>query len=200
MDGQSRVGAYDIGADEASNSPITFRPLTRADVGPIDSAAPVDPVDPPVDVPEGNFFALQAEDFAALTDPDNDGDVWTIVDDPNAHGERAIEAPEGSRIDDPSSHDTLALYNVSFSEAGTYRIYYRSHGTDSSTNSFWAPSGFGVDPTVRENTVSNGIYSWETGVEVTVTASSVGVPQQLRIGRREQGNRIDAPVRWETLT
>ena len=148
----------------------------------------------PVDIPVGAFLALQAEDFSAVTDPDGDGDIWEIVSDSSAHGEQAIEAPEGSRLSDPSPHDTLALYNVSFSEAGTYTIYYRAQGTSGSTNSFYAPTGLGVDPTIRVNTSDDGVYRWETGVEITVTTSSVGESQQLRLGRREERNRIDAIV------
>lgn len=34
MDGQSRSGTKDVGADEFSTAPITRRPLTTADVGP----------------------------------------------------------------------------------------------------------------------------------------------------------------------
>jgi poly(beta-D-mannuronate) lyase len=34
IDGQSRIGRYDVGCDQASDAPITNRPLTAADVGP----------------------------------------------------------------------------------------------------------------------------------------------------------------------
>ncbi len=35
MDGQQRVGKYDVGADEVSSAPVVNRPLTPADVGPM---------------------------------------------------------------------------------------------------------------------------------------------------------------------
>ena len=140
---------------------------------------------------------MQAEDFASVTDPDGDGDVWEIVSDSEAHGGQAIQAPSGSRTNLPS-HDTLALYNVSFTQAGTYTAYYRAYGTNGSSNSFYAPDGFGVDPTVNESTSENGEYRWETGREFTVSSSDVGVTQQLRIGRREGDNRIDAIVIHES--
>ena len=189
MDGQPRVGAYDIGADEASSAPITLTPLTADDVG-IDW---VSIVEPPVVPPVGSYIALQAEDFASVTDPDGDGHTWNIVNDPSAHGERAIQSPSVSRTDLPTQ-GALALYNISFTEAGTYTAYYRAAGTSTASNSFYAPADFGVAPTVNESTSSDGIYRWETGSAFTVTSSIVGVTQQLRIGRREANNRIDAIV------
>ena len=189
MDGQARVGAYDIGADEDSGDPITRRPLTADDVG-IDW---VSIVEPPAVPSVGAYVALQAENFVSATDPDGDGATWRIVDDSSAHGGRAIESPLGSRNDLPA-HGALALYDVSFTEAGTYTAYYRAYGTGTSSNSFYAPNDLGVDPTVNESTSDNGIYRWETGSAFTVASSSVGVTQQLRIGRREAGNRIDAIV------
>ena len=45
IDGQSRGGAYDIGADELSSAAITLVPLTTEDVGPIWDE-PTDPTDP----------------------------------------------------------------------------------------------------------------------------------------------------------
>ena len=189
MDGQPRVGAYDIGADEASSAPITLTPLTANDVG-IDW---VSIVEPPVVPPVGTYIALQAENFAEVTDPDGDGHTWNIVNDPSAHGEWAIQSPSVSRTDLPTQ-GALALYNISFTEAGTYTAYYRAAGTSTASNSFYAPADFGVDPTVNESTSSDGIYRWETGSTFTVNSSIVGVTQQLRIGRREANNRIDAIV------
>jgi len=198
IDGQPRTGAFDIGADEVSNSPITRQPLTANDVGPVWDTfnSPVEPPpanNNPTAIPVGSFVALQAENFAEATDPDGDGDTWEIVSDPSAHGELAIESPSGSRTDS-SSQEAIALYNVSFSEAGTYTAYYRAFGTSGSSDSFFAPDAFNSNPTVSESTSNNGAYRWETGVAFTVSESSVGESLQLRIGRREGGNRIDAIV------
>jgi poly(beta-D-mannuronate) lyase len=74
MDGQSRVGAYDIGADEDSTDTITLFPLTTADVGPYSEATdPVDPVDPPAS--------------------------GTIVDDSFSDGDRAITGNSGTDLE-----------------------------------------------------------------------------------------------------
>ncbi|MCI3920740.1 Ig-like domain-containing protein [Paenibacillus sp. TRM 82003] len=44
IEGQPRIGAYDIGADQASTTaPIVNRPLTRADVGPVAPGAEPEP-------------------------------------------------------------------------------------------------------------------------------------------------------------
>ena len=189
MDGQARVGAIDIGADEFSAASIVRTPLTREDVGPVWTTTTEPP--PMVDPPEGNFLAIQAEDFTSATDPDGDGDTWTVVDDPDALDSRAIEAPSGSRTNLPSQ-DALALYNLTFNEAGNFTAYYRSRGTSGSSDSFYSPSNFGVDPTVNESTSNNGSYTWVTGEQFTVP--NAGVAFELRIGRREGLNRIDAIV------
>ena len=79
-------------------------------------------------------------------------------------------------------------------EAGTYTAYFRAVGVNGSTDSFFAPSDFNSDPTIIENTSNNGTYEWETGEQFTITAADVGVTQELRIGRREGFNRLDAIV------
>lgn len=185
MDGQPRIGVYDIGADEVSANVITMMPLDEADGGPIWGTQP------PVDPPAGAFATTQAEAFDSVVDPNGDGDTYTVVADSAALGGQAIEAPPGSRTDLPPQ-DALALYSVAFSKAGTYTAYYRAAGFAGSSNSFFSPSGFGVDPTHNETTSDDGTYGWVTGEEFTVSAADVGLPLQLRIGRREGGNRIDA--------
>ncbi|MCL4144108.1 UNVERIFIED_CONTAM: hypothetical protein GTU68_054324, partial [Idotea baltica] len=189
MDGQDRMGLYDIGADEASSAAIFVTPLTVNDVGP-DWDIPV------IEPPTGAFVALQAEAFASTLDPNGDGDTWQIVSDTQAHGDQAIEAPAGTRTNLTGSHDALALYDVTFSEAGTYTAYYRAVGYNGSSDSFYTPSGFGVDPSLFESTSNNGSYRWESSEVLTV--SVVGVAQQLRIGRREGLTRIDAIVFHQT--
>ena len=185
MDGQARIGLIDIGADESSTDAIVRRPLTADDVGPDwigDSATTTGP-----------FAIAQAEGYAGLTDPNGDGDVWSVVADNQAICGSALEAPSGSRTDIGNSpHDTLAMYNVTFGEAGEYTAYYRAYGVSGSTNSFYSPTGFGVDPTVAETTSTDGIYSWVVGETYSVTESNVGVPMELRIGRREGLTRIDS--------
>ncbi len=70
----------------------------------------------------------------------------------------------------------------------------RSHGTNGSSDSFYSPIDFGADPSVTETTSSDGIFSWVTGESFTVSESNTGMPLELRLGRREGFNRLDAIV------
>ncbi|MGI9456929.1 MAG: chondroitinase-B domain-containing protein, partial [Aeoliella sp.] len=80
FDGQPRVSLFDIGADELSAAQLVRKPLTTSDVGALwfnYEAPEIWP--PPVQLPPGEFQIIQAEDFTSVTDPDNNGQVWTTV-------------------------------------------------------------------------------------------------------------------------
>ena len=81
MDGHSRSGAFDIGADEVSSGTITLRPLTIDDVGPYsqggDPMEPTNPMDP-----------------ADLSPP-----AGTIVDDSFTDGDRSITGDSGNDME-----------------------------------------------------------------------------------------------------
>ena len=67
MDGQARIGIYDVGADEVSAATIVRRPLVAGDVGPawlFDLPSPASTGCGP------NGCAVQAEDFTAVLDPE----------------------------------------------------------------------------------------------------------------------------------
>jgi len=150
--------------------------------------------------PQGNFVAVQAEDFTSVTDPNNDGDTYIVVEDDEALGGEAITTRSGSRTNVPDEpHDAIASYSLTFDEPGTYTSYYRAHGTSGSSDSFFSPSAFGSDPTNNEGTANAGEYEWATGESFTITAADVGVAQELRIGRREGLNRIDAIMLHEDV-
>ncbi|TWU48706.1 Chondroitinase-B precursor [Rubripirellula tenax] len=187
MDGQARIGVADIGADEYSIAQIVRMPLTAADVGTLWNTVIVRPT--------GSYFAVQAEDFSVVTDPNGDGRVWTTVADDSALGGFAIEAPSGGRTDLATSpHDTLAVYTLSFAEAETYTAYYRARGFNGSSDSLFAPDDFNTDPTLSESTTNNGQFRWEIGGTFEITASNVGMPLEFRMGRREGLTQLDAIV------
>lgn len=196
MDGQPRVGVFDIGADEFSAAAIVRKPLEVGDVGPdwlTDS--------PPDPNPSGGGCdefgcAIQAEDFTSILDPDGNGLVWTVDTIAEALGGEVLVAPNGDRVELPGEqHDTIATYDLEFETLGTYTAYYRARGFSSSTDSLFTPSDFGVDPNVTENLSSNGDFRWEkSGVTFTVGGSEVGVPLELRLGMREQDAEFDALV------
>jgi hypothetical protein len=94
MDGQARIGIYDIGADEYSTATIVRRPLTSADVGPswLHIALPSLP-------PGGGCnvagCAIQAENFSAILDPDGDGLIFAKAAATSALAGQVIKAPNG---------------------------------------------------------------------------------------------------------
>lgn len=187
MDGQARIGIIDIGADEFSTAQIVRKPLTASDVG-----ADWSTVDPPL--PNGPFVAIEAENFTSLLDPDNDGDVWTVTPNASASNGAVLAAPSGPRptIESGASHDTLALYDLTFSEAGTYTAYYLARGFDGGSNSIYTPTDFDLDPDAVESVSSNRFFAWETGSSFVVTDSHVGMPLELRLGKRERLTELDA--------
>lgn len=194
MDGQPRIGLYDIGADEVSTAQIARMPLTTANVGAswFNYTAP-DSWPPAPQLPPGAFLAIEAENFVGVTDPDGDGDVWTVAADSDASGGQVIRAPDGSRTNlDDGPHDTLALYEIAFSEAGDYTVYYLARGFDGSSDSFFTPDDFGIDPEEIENIAGDGILRWETGGQFELSESHVGMPLEFRLGRREGMAEIDA--------
>lgn len=187
MDGQARIGLLDIGADERSVEQIVRKPLT-ADVVGTTWGRPSAPG-------AGAFVALQAEEFTQLLDPDNDGDVWAIVQDVTALNGAAIEAPAGSRTDLASDpHETLALYDITFGEAGLYTAYYRARGFSGSTDSFFTPTDFDEDPDQVETLSPDSDFIWELGSSFMISESDIGVPLEFRIGRREGLAQLDAIV------
>lgn len=195
MDGQPRVGIFDVGADEFSVAAIVRKPLVHGDVGPDWFG-----VDPPVDPPSGggcfaNGCAIQAEDYSSILDPDNDGVVWTRSTVAEALGGEVLVAPNGSRVDVPGeTHDTIATYDLTFEQAGTYRAYYRARGFSGSTDSIYVPDDFETDPDNTESLANDGEFRWEVGDTFTIQPSHVGVPLEFRIGRREQQAEFDALV------
>jgi poly(beta-D-mannuronate) lyase len=192
MDGQARIGLFDIGADELTGAPIVRIPLTTDDVGASwFNYVPPDewPLTP--QLPAGEFVVVEAEHFAAITDPDGDGNIWTVANVGDASAGAVIKAPDGSRTDLPGTHETLAHYNITFVEEGDYTAYYLARGFDGSSDSFYTPDDFGIDPDVTENVSSNGDFRWENGGEFAIAASQVGMPLELLLGRREGDTEID---------
>ncbi len=197
IDGQPRVGIFDVGADEFSTAMIVRGPLDSTDVGPDWISEP-----PVVDPPTGgggcgpNGCAIQAEDFASILDPDGDGNVWTIQPSAEALGGEVLKAPLGDRVDLlTEDHDTIAVYELEFETAGTYTFYYRARGFSGSSDSLFTPDDFNTDPNNNESLSNNGLFEWITdGVQFTITPSNTGVPLEFRLGMREQEAELDAIV------
>lgn len=198
MDGQPRLGVFDIGADEFSTASLVRKPLTSSDVGPDWSSDPIDPVDPPSGGSCGLALgcAIQGEDFTGILDPDGDGNRWSVAAVSEALGGEVLKAPGGDRVDLPAeAHDTIATYDVTFDTEGTYRVYYRARGFDGSSDSLFVPEAFGEDPSDNESVSNSGDFRWERNTTTfTVDGSLVDVPLEFRIAMREQRAELDAFV------
>ena len=92
FEGQARIGIADVGADEYSTATIVRRPLAAGDVGLgptwlFDRPGPTYPGSGP------NGFAIQAENYTQVLDPDADGHVWTKLNVVGALGGQVIQRP-----------------------------------------------------------------------------------------------------------
>ena len=118
MDGQARIGIYDVGADEVSAATIVRRPLTAADVGPAGSTRrSADPLRRRRRVQRGRLC-------------DSSGELCTRFSIPTATaicgrsrrrrraGGQVIKAPNGSTVILPGTHETIATYDMTFANGG----------------------------------------------------------------------------------
>ncbi len=135
--------------------------------------------------PFSGSVAIESSDFAYVVDPSGDGDNWTVESSSDAIGGSTLVAPAGSLVNLPGTHDALVTFNLNFSEAGTYTAYYRARGFNGSSNSFYTPTDFGVDPDTQESISNDGVYGWETGLTYEVSNAEVGTTLDFRIGKRE---------------
>jgi poly(beta-D-mannuronate) lyase len=194
IDGQARIGIYDVGADESSTASIVRRPLTSDDVGPAWTH-----IDPPPPPPGGGGCrlagcAIQAEDYDAILDPDGDGNIFSTVAVATALGGEAIKAPNGNTVN-PPPHETIATYEMEFQTAGVYTAYYRVRGFNGSTDSIYAPTGFSTDPTRSVTTSQDSVFFWKKDTQqFAISPSNTGMPLEFRLGMREQQAEIDAIV------
>lgn len=186
MEGQPRATPADAGADEISAAGVTRGPLNPEDVGPSwwDGSPPIEPA---------LGLIIEAEDASAILDPDSDSDVFFVETVTGASGGEVLTAPDGSRTDlGNGPHDTLAVYNITPPESGTYTVYVLARGFNGSSDSFFAPDAFNADPSITDSTSNNGQFRWETSAMIPYDTSEGAV--QLRIGRREGGMQIDGII------
>ena len=189
IDGQPRTAPLDIGADERSTSAAPRPgPLSGSDVGPswltrrtialADFPAPV--------------LIVQAEAFTALSDPNGDGDTWSIVAAPGAAGGFVMKAPPGTRTDVPAgAHDALLEFDLAVHDPGTYFLYALARGLDSGSDSIWVPDLLGADPATNRAIATNGQWGWTNLATYTLNAADVNRPLTLKLGRRERDAEID---------
>ena len=196
IDGQSRLSPFDFGADEIEGGNPTRSPLAPGEVGPSWMMITTPPVDGP-DNSRATF--IEAEEPDTILDPDGNGEIYTVAQVQSASNGAVLKSPGGSRSEPPTL-GSIAVYSVVFPEEGTFTAYYKARGFNGSTDSFYRPAAFAVDPTVNDATSNNGQFRWEQGADYAVTDSSISY--ELRIGRREAETEIDAIILFpsDTLT
>jgi hypothetical protein len=106
-----------------------------------------------------------------------------------------ISAPSGTRTDVPGqTHDAIAVYEMIFQTPGTYTAYYRTRGPNSAANSIYSPDSFNTDPDNVQTLTEDGTFGWIRDTQsFAINASNVGIPLELRLGRRE-GCRRSMPL------
>lgn len=189
IDGQTRNGVFDVGADEFSTDAVVRRPLVAGDVGSFwlrgggedDSSGCA------------SCLAIQSDEFTSALDPNNDEDTFTVVQSNDSLGGTTVVAPGGGRVVLPG-HDAILTYDLDFTEAGTYTAYYRVRGFSGSTNSLYRPDDFGVEPDIQLSFSTDGAYQWLAAGTFEVAQSDIGVSQEFQIGKRERGAEFDAFV------
>ena len=114
---------------------------------------------------------------------------------PKPLGGEVLAAPGGDRVDLPGdTHDTIAVYDLTFPQAGTYRAYYRPGDSMAVATASTCPMNLPSDPDMLENHLRIGIFRWETGDTFTISRRTSDVPLEFRIGRREEMAEFDALV------
>jgi poly(beta-D-mannuronate) lyase len=195
MDGQARIGIYDVGADEVSTAIIVRRPLRSTDVGPSWLQSTTPPTLPPGGGCNTSGCAIQAESYTAILDPDNDGIIFTKTAVSTALAGQVIKSPNGGTVSLPGTQETIATYDMTFTTAGTYTAYYRVRGFSTSTDSIFTPDGFGTDPDNSLTATSDSTFLWKKDTHTfPITAGNLGVPLEFRLSMREQQTEIDAIV------
>ena len=103
MDGQARIGLFDIGADEFSMAQIVRKPLAAGDVGPSWLAARSIP---PVAMGAALPVAVRSRQktYAAILDPNNNGLYGPRLPIPDALGGEAMRAPLGAHRQSSRRH------------------------------------------------------------------------------------------------
>jgi fibronectin type 3 domain-containing protein len=139
-----------------------------------------------------NYLVWYGEEAFDVLDPDSDGLVWSAkLDATDASNGKALEAPSSSNS---ATNQSIAVYRLTFNQAGTYYFYLRIKSFNGSTNSCYRADNFGTGtPSNATNNTSHGSYIWETDETgpYTVTSGMVGVEQEFRIGVRERDFLID---------
>lgn len=116
---------------------------------------------------------------------DEIGSSWTIVDDANASGGKALLPPNSNSYDyAPVNTADLITFNVNVNQAGLYRIFARASTPNGSSDSYWVRVNNGQ--WVKWNKINNDNYStayqWDLAGEWRGGANDIPLTFQLNAG------------------
>lgn len=172
MDGQSRTGTADIGADEVSADPVIRWPLDRGQVGPQWLSVPTyyaNPVRP--------YYYLEAEGYSSKSG----GFVNELC--ASCSGGAYSHVPEGSGT--TPAADVLT-YEIDLKASENLYVYLRSSGTDTSSDSF----NISVNGSAYQSvaTTSDGSWMWKRHATAFPFVQGMNT---ISIHLREDGARVD---------
>jgi poly(beta-D-mannuronate) lyase len=172
MDGQSRSGAADIGADQLSAAAVVRTPLARGDVGPVWLIAPTYYADP-----ARPYYYLEAEGYSSISGGFSDAlcDVCS--------GGAYSHVPDGSG--GAPATDVLN-YRIELTTSATLYVHLLSSGIDTSSDSFNVSVNGSAYQTVA--TTSDGSWMWKRHA---TPFSLVPGLNTISIHFREDGARVD---------
>ena len=157
----------------------------RADLTDAELDAIAGAPDPVPDPPQGLVAALAAEAMT-LTDTNNDGESWDVVQDAGAVGGAVLKASR--------DRGEEARAQVTFDEAGTYTLYAKLRGFDNASNSIFAQSALGAAADQVIHFDGSGAFQWVQVATYAVAAGDLGVAQTIAVGLRENRAEVDELV------
>jgi poly(beta-D-mannuronate) lyase len=137
-------------------------------------------------------LAFPAERVDSIADPDADGALFSRVDAGFAQGWEVLKAPS---VTGGVVGESLAIYRVKFASSGVYQLHLKTRGFTTSSDSFFVPTGFGVDPSVALHTGVHQSFDWQTLSNLNnfvVSSADLGKVLELRIGARDASSELDS--------
>jgi hypothetical protein len=135
-------------------------------------------------------------DFAIIhaEDPTTPGTGWTEITPPPAE-QGVLSTYRGSAVRAATMHAVIS-YTVQFKTPGTYKVYVRSKGFGSTSNSILVPGGGDPEspPTVALGLSTTGEWAWRSSdsfPRYVIDDENVNRPLQFRIKVNKLGAEVD---------
>jgi len=126
--------------------------------------------------------------------------IYRIVEDEKALTRKAIVSPPGGANAPHDFMESIAVYRVQFTTAGTYHAYFRGRNNgiegNPSSDSFFYTATFGEEnPSTVFYVQNSGEYKWQKLRQTyLLLPGDIRQPVEFRIGVREPDTHIDAFV------